>query len=275
MSSNTPEPPTLGRAVQEVLLGLCKSCKQRRFPEPKREQIRAALDEVRAKDLVRLRPGCWDSTDLWVAENELTATGRKTAQAIDAYRRAEADGLPLELWRADCIPDPLTLVQFHRDAEWPATAPDGTLYHTDGRLMLQGPHPEAPGTATDIKIGGMCDESQWSLREVQPVGYLFSGNTAAIAFDFPRVFVRADYYELIAKATPGERHWITMTPKEGNKHFGEHVPNDARLLRIDQPDRKAAAFMGAFRTNREAPGIDRLIAAGATARPETPERHRR
>ena len=159
MSSNTPEPPTLGRTAQEVLLGLCKSCKQRRFPEPKREHIRAGLDEVRAKDLVRLRPGCWDSTDLWVAQNELTAAGRKTAQAIDAYRRAEADGLPLELWRAECIPDPLTRVQFHRDAEWRATAPDGTLYHTDGRLMLQGPHPDT-GTDPDFGIEAMCDEAQ-------------------------------------------------------------------------------------------------------------------
>ena len=274
MSSNTPEPPTLGRTAQEVLLRLCKSCKQRRFPEPKREHIRAGLDEVRAKDLVRLRPGCWDSTDLWVAQNELTAAGRKTAQAIDAYRRAEADGLPLELWRAECIPDPLTRVQFYRDAEWRATAPDGTLYHTDGRLMLQEPHPDT-GTDPDFGIEAMCDEAQWSLREVEPLGYLFSESTPAIAFDLSGVFVRADYYELILKTAPGQRRWITMTPKEGNKHFEEHGPDQIRLLRVDQPDRTAAAFIGPFRTNRKAPGIDRLIAAGATTPPDTPEKHRR
>ena len=274
MSSNTPEPPRLGRAAQEVLLGLSKSCKQRRFPQPDREQIRSALDEVRAKDLARLRPDGRDSTDLWVAQNELTAAGRKTAQAIDAYRLAEADGLPLDLWRTDCIPDPLTLVQFHRDAEWRATAPDGTLYHTDGRLMLQGPHPDT-GTDPDFGIGAMCDESQWSLQEVKPVGYLFSESTPAIAFDLPGVSVRADYYELILKTAPGQRHWITMTPKEGNKHFGEHGPGQVRLLRVDQPDRTAAAFVAPFRANRKAPSIDRLIAARATARPDTPEIHRR
>ena len=265
MSNSTPEPPTLDRAAQEVLLGLCKSCKQTRYPALDREQIRAALDEVRAKGLARPRPDGWDSTDLWVERNELTAAGRETAQAIETYRLAEADGLPLKHWRADCIPDPLTLEQFQRDAEWCATAPDGTLYHTDGRLMLQRPHPDTR-TDPDFGIEAMCDQSQWSLREGKPVGYLFCRSTPAIAFDLPGVFVRADYYELILKTAPGERRWITMIPTEGNKHFGEHGPDQIRLLRVDQPGRTAAAFMAPFRTNRKAPGIDRLIAARATAR---------
>ena len=254
MNNSTPEPPTLNRAAQEVLLGLCRSCKQTRFPQPDRGQIRSALDEVRAKNLARLRPGCWDSTDLWVAQNKLTAAGRKTAQAIDAYRRAESDGLPLELWRADCNPDPLTLEQFHVDAGWLAIAPNGTLCHTDRRLMLQVPHPDtdAPETSPNIEIGTIWDETQWSLQEVEPVGYLFCRSTPAIAFDLPGVFIRADYYELILKTAPGERRWITMTPEENKKYSEEHGPDQVRLLRIDQPDRTAAAFVAPFYTKQEA-----------------------
>ena len=135
MQNDTPTPPTLSRDAQEVILKLHGCAADLRRPWPDDEKVSDILAKLHDEGLARLAIN---------ANHRLTAAGEEIAGAVRDYRRAELDGLPLDLWRPEHNPDPLLPDKFREEAIFRTTGPDAAPYHANEYLMLRGRHPDLP-----------------------------------------------------------------------------------------------------------------------------------
>ena len=102
----------------------------------------------------------------------------------------------------------------------------------------------------------MLDDDGWRTTEVRPVGYAVTEDgDMIIAFDAPKLSVRADYYELIVTETSADRIWLGTQDARTNMRSRKH---EFDFLAVDTPTLRRAALIAPYRTDHRFPGIERL-----------------
>ena len=199
--------------------------------------------------------------------HELTEAGSKLLKRIVRRRHLEEDGRPLSEWdprRDTNSPRPEEYADYAvLDAE--AESEHGSIhYHTDGKLMLLGPHPDPKrqvrGSRT-INAARVADPMLWNATRVEPIGYLFDMTTALIAFSLEGVYLPASAYETIVARAGGEPEWYALRATAellgGNE---DHETPSA--IRCDAGSVTGIAWSTLYKFERRTPaGIRRLLAA--------------
>ena len=187
----------------------------------------------------------------------LTARGEETASRIRERRRAEADGLAIEEWSAEFVPEQGTEEEFRNYADRVLVSPDGDRYDASDHVVLR--RNEEQATAKDEKAATaqlFFEKDAWTTQPVRPVGYFFFENIPAIAFDADGVQILAEYYQLVHAVDGMDIQWAIFQPTPMNPMWkGEASRN---MLRADSPDGKAVAFVSVFDPPGERSGIQAL-----------------
>ena len=201
--------------------------------------------------------------------HELTEAGSRLLKRIVRRRHLEDEGRPLDEWDPRRDTDSPRPDEFADYAVLPAETRSeygSVQYHTDGKLMLLGPHPDpkrqVEGCGT-IDAGRVADPMLWNAERVEPVGYLFDRNTGLIAFSREGVYLPGSSYETIVARTGDDRSWYALTATAALA--GADEDDTAPLaVRCDADDVTGVAWCALYKLERRTPaGIRRLLTAGA------------
>ena len=181
---------------------------------PKRE-IGSIIQALSTAGLIAKR----DPTGRESFQNQtLTTAGRAVLTKILRRRSREEEGLPIGQWRTDRHPNRTRPEDFPDYALLQAEARRGEahqVYHTDGHLLLLGPHPnpkrQVPGSIV-MDATPIVEPMNWAAKKTTPIGYLFDGSLAVIAFDTEGVYLSAENYEIMLAHSSEPRSWYALTP---------------------------------------------------------------
>lgn len=268
MSAAAPQriPASLSVACEEALIeiavrsGAVVGVRRRRQRGPTDGVVRALVSAGFARETEshdgrkRTRP-------------ELTDTGEKLLERVVRRRHLEEDGRPLGEWDPRRDTDSVRPEEFADYAVLDAEAKSelGSIhYHTDGKLMLLGPHPDpkrqVQGSAT-MDAARVADPMLWHAQRVEPIGYLFDMATALIAFSLEGVYLPASAYETIIAQAGAEAEWYALRATAKLLGAGEDHQS-ASAIRCDAGGVTGIAWSALYKFERRTPaGIRRLLAA--------------
>ena len=209
--------------------------------------------------------------------HHLTEAGTRLLKRIVRRRHLEDEGRPLDEWDPRRDTDSPRPEEFADYAVLSAESKSehGSLhYHTDGKLMLLGPHPDPKRQVEgcgSIDAGRVADPMLWNAERVEPVGYLFDRTTALIAFSLEGVYLAGSSYETIVARTREKRAWYALTATAGLVGADEDDRTPS-AIRCDADDVTGVAWSALYKLERGTPaGIRRLLTAAAGTRERKPK----
>ena len=207
--------------------------------------------------------------------HELTEAGSKLIKRIVNGRHREEHGRPLAEWdprRDTNSPRPEEFADYAVLSAEAKSDYGSVHYHTDGKLMLLGPHPDpkrqVKGSRT-IDAARVADPMLWHATRVEPIGYLFDMTGAIVAFSLEGVYLPGSAYETIVARAGGEAQWYALraTAEMLGTDEDHHT---ASAIRCDAGGVTGIAWSTLYKFDRRTPaGIRRLLdAAGGRAAEE-------